>query len=172
MYLDRSKTAKKLVIGIIATVLGFIMFFLNFLIIMAFIVENDTEYIGLFVFFTIVGIAVIILGINNLVFYGTVNHLNRIFLHDSDGFIRMDDIVKNKSLLFKMRVQKAIDKNYFTSLTYDAKNRVFNLSDRVRGAEDYTNRFIGKNCPNCGAPLKIRKGTAAVCEQCGSRVGS
>ena len=75
-----------------------------------------------------------------------------------------------KGSSYERRVIRAVEKDYFNKLTYDRTYRVFELSDRVNNMEDYKNRFIGKNCPNCGAPLKIKKGFSVICDKCGQEV--
>jgi predicted amidophosphoribosyltransferase len=49
---------------------------------------------------------------------------------------------------------------------------MFELSDRVLYTEEFTNRFIGLNCPGCGAPLKIKHGMSAICDRCGREVSA
>ncbi|MBP5180166.1 MAG: zf-TFIIB domain-containing protein [Clostridiales bacterium] len=172
MYLDKSKATSLLVKGIIVTVIGSIMAILNFLFMLAVIYDGELGFIIAFLIFMLIGVGLIVLGVRNLVFHGTLTQLESIFCNDADGSVSLDELVKTRGAFFEGRVMRAVRKNYFQHLTYDNKNRVFELSDRVRGMSDYKTRFIGKNCPNCGAPLKIRKGTVTICEQCGGKVVS
>ena len=86
----------------------------------------------------------------------------------------MDSILRKKGRgtgsAFEKTIIRAVEKDYFLKLTYDKTYRVFELSDRVRNMEEYRKRFIGRNCPNCGAPLKLKKGLSTKCSFCGMEV--
>jgi hypothetical protein len=86
----------------------------------------------------------------------------------------MDSILRKKGRgtgsAFEKTIIRAVEKDYFLKLTYDKTYRVFELSDRVRDMEEYRKRFIGRNCPNCGAPLKLKKGLSTKCSFCGMEV--
>lgn len=104
----------------------------------------------------------------------TVSFCNRVFEGDPDGIVEMDSLLSvkgaSKGSSFERRVLRAVERDYFDKLTYDRTYRVFELSDRVTNMEEYKTRFIGKNCPNCGAPLKIKKGLSVICDKCGREV--
>lgn len=93
---------------------------------------------------------------------------------DSDGIVPMDTILqargKSRGSSFEKSIIKAHSKGYFVKVAYNSTERVFKLSDRIEDAKDYEKRFVGINCPGCGAPLKIREGSSQICPTCGAEV--
>lgn len=176
MYLNRSRYTSTLVWSILGLIFGILpgLFWL-FMLIMSIVLDEIEIYVIVFSLFSIaLGVLFTVLGIRGLSVITAASFCSRIFEKDPDGLVGMDVILaakgKTKGSSFERRVCRAVDKAYFMKLTYDRTNRVFELSDRVSSKEEYENRFIGKNCPNCGAPLKIRRGMSAVCDRCGQEV--
>lgn len=176
MYKNDSKFTSTLIWSILGLVFGLIpaIFWILFFIIC--LIEGELV-ISVAVFsaiFSFVGILFTVLGIRGLCSIALVSSLNRIFERDPDGIIGMDTILekkgKRKGSAYERRILRALEKDYFEKLTYDRSNRIFELSDKVSSPDEYRNRFIGRNCPNCGAPLKIKKGYSVICDKCGQEV--
>ncbi|MBR1797063.1 MAG: hypothetical protein IJ757_03495 [Clostridiales bacterium] len=174
MYKNQARYKSCMVTGILEVVLGFALsgFFL-----LGFIALLTTDMIGGVVFFAMMFVAsvvAVVFGIRRLVLLGAVSYCSKLFAQDNDGYVSMDAVLERrgarKGSAFERRVQRAADKGFFLKVTYDKANRVFELSDRVSNTEEYSKRFVGLNCPNCGAPLKVRKGTVARCDRCGGEV--
>lgn len=176
MYKNHSKYTATLVWSILGLVFGILpnLFWL-FLVAMCFALrEYNTPVIVFGSFSIVVGIVFTVLGIRGLLTIAAVSAANWDFEKDADGIVGMDTILKargkKKGSAYERRLLRAVEKGYFEKLTYDRTNRIFEMSDRVNDMNDYRNRFVGKNCPNCGAPLKIKKGMSIVCDRCGQKV--
>lgn len=176
MYKNNNRYTSTLVWSILGLVFGIGPALLWGFFLLAFILDGSFE-ISVIVFssfFLAIGVLFTVLGIKGLSSILVVAFCNRIFEQDPDGIIEMDSVLAKKGAKkgssYERRVIRAVEKDYFNKLTYDRTYRVFELSDRVNNMEEYKNRFIGKNCPNCGAPLKIKKGFSVICDKCGKEV--
>lgn len=176
MYKNHSKYTSTLIWSILGLVFGILpnLFWLFMLISCIVLNEYEVSVIVFSLFSIAVGVVFTVLGIRGLSMIFVTSYCNRIFENDPDGIIKMDSILssrgKKEGSAYERRICRAVEKDYFMKLTYDRTYKVFELSDRVQNKEDYKNRFIGKNCPNCGAPLKIRRGMTTVCDRCGQEV--
>ena len=132
------------------------------------------DYIILPIVMFIASVIMIIAAIATLRIVGAASYVAWTLERDSDGIVPMDTILgkkgKSKGSSYERLILKAHAKGYFTKVAYNSTERVFELSDRIEEAGDYEKHFIGINCPNCGAPLKIREGSSLVCPTCGSEV--
>lgn len=178
MYKNHGKYTSTLIWSILGLVFGILpSLFWGFLLIACFATgEMDTAVIVFSSIFLIVGIVFTILGIRGLLLIGAVSNSNWIFEKDPDGIVGMDTILakkgKKKGCAYERRLISCVEKGYYERLTYDRANRVFEMSDRVNTMNEYNNRYIGKNCPNCGAPLKVKVGTSVTCSNCGQEVSA
>ncbi len=176
MYKNHSKYTGTLIWSVLGLVFGILpTLFWLFMLLACFVTGEMEIYVITFsLIFIALGVLFTVLGIRGLSTISVVSFCNSVFERDPDGIIEMDAILSRKGAKqgssYERRVCRAVEKDYFLKLTYDRTYRVFELSDRVRNKEEYEKRFIGKNCPNCGAPLKIRKGMSAVCDKCGQEV--
>ena len=174
MYRNNSKYTSTLVWSILGLVFGIgpTLFWL-FLFVACFVTgEIEVSVIVFSLFFIAIGAAFIVLGIRGLCTVSVVSCCCRYFDSDPDGIIEMDSILQNKGASYERKILRVIDKGYFERVAYDRAYRAFELSDRVSNMEEYRNRFIGKNCPNCGTPLKIKKGMSVTCDRCGKKVSA
>jgi hypothetical protein len=175
MYKNNGKYNTTLILSVLGLVFGIVPSL--FWTLMLFVSIYDGEEIIVIVFsaiFLAIGVLFTVLGIKGLSTTSAVSFCCRFFDSDPDGIIEMDSILRKKGKgvgsAFEKTIVKAVEKDYFLKLTYDKTYRVFELSDRVRNMEEYRKRFIGRSCPNCGAPLKIKKGLSAKCDFCGMEV--
>lgn len=176
MYKNHSKYTSTLIWSILGLVFGILpnLFWLFMLISCIVLNEYEVSVIVFSLFSIMVGIVFTVLGIRGINLILAVSSCNWDFEKDADGIVGMDTILKDrgkkKGGSYERTVLRAVEKGYFERLTYDRTNRMFEMSDRVNDVNDYRNRFVGKNCPNCGAPLKIKKGMSIVCDRCGQEV--
>ena len=176
MYKNESRCTKTLVWSILGLVFGILpaLFWMFLLIGSIAIGEASLPLVVFSLFFAALGVLFTVLGIRGLSVVTAASYCSRMFDKDSDGFITMDSILSSKGSRpgssFERRILRAVEKDYFSKLTYDRAHRMFELSDRVLYTEEFTNRFIGLNCPGCGAPLKIKHGMSAICGRCGREV--
>ena len=176
MYKNHGKYTSTLIWSVLGLIFGILptLFWAFMLLACFFTGEMEISVIVFSIIFIILGVIFTVLGIRGLLIIGAVSDSNWIFEKDPDGIVGMDTILgkkgKKKGCAYERRLLRAVEKGYFVRLTYDRTNRVFEMSDRVNDMNDYNNRYIGKNCPNCGAPLKIKKGTSAICSRCGQEV--
>lgn len=175
MYKNTSRFNTSRIAAIVSLVFGFPLCFISTLGILAMIGSGDTpEYIILPVLVDIAAVIMIISGISTLRIIGAASYTAWALEKDTDGIVSMDTILsrngKKKGSSYERLILKALSKGYLMKVAYDSNTRNFELSDRVTGKEDYEKRFVGINCPNCGAPLKIREGGSLVCPTCGSEV--
>ena len=176
MYKNNSKYTSTLVWSLLGLIFGILptLFWLLLLVACFATGEMEISVIVFSIFFIVVGVLFTVLGFRGLSTIFVVSYCCRIFDSDPDGIIEMDSILAGKGCAkgssYERRVMRAVEKGYFLKLTYDRTYRVFELSDRVSNMEEYKNRFIGKNCPNCGSPLKIKKGMSVICDRCGQEV--
>lgn len=178
MYKNHGKYTSTLIWSILGLIFGILpSMFWAFLLLACFVTgEMDTAVIVFSTIFLIVGVVFTILGIRGLLIISAVANSNWMFEKDPDGIVGMDTILakkgKKKGSAYERRLLASVEKGYYERLTYDRKNRVFEMSDRVNTMNEYNNRYIGKNCPNCGTPLKIKRGTSVVCDRCGQEVSA
>ena len=176
MYKNHGKYTSTLVWSILGLVFGILPALCWGLLLLACFVtgEMETSVIVFSTIFMIMGIVFTVLGIRGLLIISAVSNSNWIFEKDPDGIVGMDTLLnkkhKKKGCAYERRLLRAVEKGYFVRLTYDRTNRIFEMSDRVNTMNEYNTRYIGKNCPNCGAPLKIKKGTSITCDRCGQEV--
>lgn len=176
MYRNESKCTSTLVWSILGLVFGILpaLFWLFMLVFSIIEGETDEAIVTFSIFFAAAGILFTVLGIRGLSILSAVSAARSVFVKDADGYVPMDAVLKArgkaKGSSLERRIVRALEKGYFEKLAYDSANRMFELSDRINDMNDYRNRFVGKNCPNCGAPLKIKTGVAAVCDRCGQEV--
>ena len=176
MYRNNAKYNTTLTLSVLGIVFGVLpsLFWTLMLVVTVLEGEHDIVVITFSAFFLATGVLFTVLGIKGVSTISAVSFCCRFFDSDPDGIIEMDSILrkkrKEKGSAFEKNIIKAVEKGYFLKLTYDQTYRIFELSDRVRDVEEYRRRFIGKNCPNCGAPLKIKMGLSAKCGFCGMEV--
>ena len=179
MYLNRERVSKTLTIAIVEMVISFLITPGSLLFVAGTLAaaDNGREMAMVLLFLLpplIAGIVFFIFSIKRFFLYGAATFCNKVFEGDPDGEVEMDNILsrkgKSRGSAYEQRIEKLIMKDYFRNLTYDKKNRYFELSDKIKNMADYKRRFIGINCPGCAAPLKIRKGTTITCEKCGAKV--
>ena len=176
MYRNNERYNTTLILSILGLVFGILpsLFWALMLLVAVFDGEHEIVVITFSVFFLAIGVLFTVLGIKGISTISAVSFCCRFFDSDPDGIIEMDSILRKKGRdtgsAFEKTIISAVEKDYFLKLTYDQTYRVFELSDRVRNIEEYRKSFIGRNCPNCGAPLKIKKGLSAKCSFCGMKV--
>lgn len=175
MYKNASKFRSSRIASVIFLVLGIPLGLLSAVGTIGLIAEGETpDYITLPIVMFIGSVIMIIAAIATLRTVGVASYTAWVLEKDSDGIVPMDTILgkkgKSKGSSYERLILKAHAKGYFTKVAYNSTERVFELSDRIEEAGDYEKRFIGINCPNCGAPLKIREGSSLVCPTCGSEV--
>lgn len=176
MYKNKNRASATLVWSILGLVFGIMPTLFWMLMFIACIATGELE-ISVMVFslfFIALGVLFTVLGIRGLSIVSAVSFCNGVFEKDPDGIVEMDSLLKRKGAgrgsSFEKRVVRAVEKDYFAKLTYDRTYRVFEMSDRVHNMEEYKNRFIGINCPNCANPLKIKHGMSVICDRCGREV--
>ena len=176
MYRNNTRYNTTLILSLLGLAFGILpsLFWALMLLVTIFDGEREIVVITFSAFFLATGVLFTVLGIKGISTISAVSFCCRFFDSDPDGIIEMDSILRKKGKAagssFEKTIIRAVEKDYFLKLTYDQTYRVFELSDRVRNMEEYRKRFIGRNCPNCGAPLKIKKGLSAKCSFCGMEV--
>lgn len=175
MYKNASKFNSSRIASVVFLVLGIPSVLISLIGILSIIGAGDIpDYIILPIIMFIASVIMIIAAIATLRIAGVASYVAWAFEKNSDGIVPMDTILgkkgKSKGSSYERLILKAHAKGYFTKVAYNSTERVFELSDRIEEAGDYEKRFIGINCPNCGAPLKIREGSSLVCPTCGSEV--
>jgi len=175
MYKNESKFKTSRIAAAISLVIGIPLFLLSTCGILALIGSGDTpEYIVLPILVDVCAVIMIITGISTLRIMGAASYTAYALEKDTDGTISMDTVLsrkgKRKGSSYERLILKAFAKGYLMKVAYNSQSRIFELSDRVTDKEDYDKRFVGINCPNCGAPLKIREGGSLLCPTCGSEV--
>lgn len=172
MYKNESRTKNFLVSGILGVCLSVLPITVLTAFLIFAIMESEKPAIVFSGIGLVIFLLILIVGVKRLRLYATVSFVNRILEKNADGIVSMDEILHAKGAhvngSFEKSVIKCYESDLFDHLTYDQSKRRFELSDR--SFSDPDNGFIGKNCPNCGAPLKIRRGTVVICDRCGSEV--
>ena len=175
MYKNTSKFRTSRIASAIFLVIGIpLAFFSGLGTIVPLIEGYIPDYFVLPLVMFIGAVVMIIIAIATLRIVNVASYVAWMLEKDSDGIVSVDEILKAKhksrGSSYERRMLKAHSKGYFVKVAYNSTDRVFKLSDRIEDAKDYEKRFIGINCPNCGAPLKIREGSSLVCPTCGSEV--
>ena len=175
MYKNISKFKTSRIAAAISLIIGIPLCLISTLGVLAILGLGDTaEYIVLPILVDICAVIMIISGISTLRIMGAASYTAWTLEKDTDGVVSMDIILsrkgKKKGSSYERLILKALAKGYLMKVAYDSNSRNFELTDRVTDKEDYDKRFVGINCPNCGAPLKIREGGSLVCPTCGSEV--
>ncbi len=176
MYRNNAKYNTTLTLSILGIIFGILpsLFWALMLIVSLFDGGHEIVVITFSAIFLAIGVLFSVLGIRGISTISAVSFCCRFFDSDPDGIIEMDSILRKKGTgtgsAFEKTIIRAVEKGYFLRLTYDRTYRIFELSDRVRNVEEYRRRFIGRTCPNCGAPLKIKIGLSAKCDFCGMEV--
>ena len=176
MYRNKDRYNTTLILSVLGLIFGILPSLFWALMLFVTILEGEHEIVVITfsAVFLAIGVLFTVLGIKGLSTISAVSFCCRYFDSDPDGIIEMDSVLRKKGKetgsAFEKTIIRAVEKDYFLKLTYDQKYRIFELSDRVRNVEEYRRRFIGMNCPNCGAPLKIKKGLSAKCGFCGMEV--
>ena len=125
-------------------------------------------------------IALLVCYIRNMTMLGTVTRLNRLFAADEDGYVPVEDLCKETGIpehKLLAQTNKAMLKGYIINCNYNAAEKAFLLSDKIRKVPALTLRgapenkpFIGIHCPGCAASLKIRVETKGTCPYCGREI--
>ena len=174
MYKNESRTKNFLVSGILGVCLSVLPITVLTAFLVFAIMESEKPAIVFSGIGLVIFLLILIVGVKRLRLYATVSFVNRILEKDADGTVSMEEILRAKNApahgSFEKSVLKCFELDLFDHLTYDRSLGSFELSDRSR--DDYDNDYIGKNCPNCGTPLKIRRGTVVICDRCGSEVSA
>lgn len=174
MYMNKTKYNSTLIWSLVGLFAGGFPSIFWFSILMAMLITGDLEVPVLVIslFFFVLSVVFIVLGIRGLMKIFAVNKCLQAFENDPDGFIQMDKILNGKKpgCGRERRILDAVEKGFFERVTYDRKYRMFELSDRIQNKNDYLNRFIGINCPNCGNTLKVKVGMTVFCNKCGQEV--
>lgn len=176
MYRNNGKYNTTRILSVLGLVFGILpsLFWTLMLLVTIYDGEDEIVVIVFSAIFLAIGVLFTVLGIKGISTISAVSFCCRYFDSDPDGIIEMDSILRKKGRgtgsAFEKTIIRAVEKDYFLKLTYDKTYRVFELSDRVRNMEEYRKRFIGRNCPNCGAPLKLKKGLSTKCSFCGMEV--
>ena len=175
MYKNASKFKTSRIAAVFSLIIGIPLCFMSTIGVLAMIGSGDSqEYIILPILVDICAVIMIISGISTLRITGAASYTAWALEKDTDGIVSMDTILsrkgKKKGSSYERLILKALAKGYLMKVAYDSNTRNFELSDRVTDKEDYAKRFVGINCPNCGAPLMIREGGRLVCPTCGSEV--
>ena len=172
MYRNNGKYNTTRILSVLGLVFGILpsLFWTLMLLVTIYDGEDEIVVIVFSAIFLAIGVLFTVLGIKGISTISAVSFCCRYFDSDPDGIIEMDSILRKKGRGTGSAFEKTVEKDYFLKLTYDKTYRVFELSDRVRDMEEYRKRFIGRNCPNCGAPLKLKKGLSTKCSFCGMEV--
>ena len=141
--------------------------------------NSDPVQLALFLIFGAGCFSLVVIYVRKLMFFATISKLERIFNADEDGYIPLDEAVSETGepgvKLIKI-TRKAISRRYMINLNYDAANKAFLLSDKVKEAHSVHSgvpedrKFIGIICPGCAANLKVRLKTSASCPYCGREI--
>ena len=175
MYKNQTMFRSSIRSSIIFLAVGVPLSLFSLLGICGMIFEDEVDYFIVLPLLIFIGsIIMIITAIKTFRLRTIASYVAGVLEKDSDGYVSMDKVLKGKGKRngssYERQIVKAHAKGFFIKISYNSSARVFYLSDRITDQVDYEKRFVGINCPNCGAPLKIREGSSQFCSSCGSEV--
>ena len=139
----------------------------------------DNGMRALYAVIFLVGAALVCIFWKKFMNFGLIGRMNDIFMADDDGYVPLEDLSKELGMSAEKILPVAnmgIRKGYMINLNYNASEKAFLLSDKLKKPEPVlagvpeNKPFIGIHCPGCAASLKIRSNTRGVCPYCGREI--